>query len=369
MSPAAASSSRTAWPARLETLTLQAMCDGVMDACILIVYEARHRPAAIHHEPWLDYQRGKVVRGLAAFAKQPPDPARFDVGTITAACMLGYLDMRKQVDWRTEFPVLVPWLDQFRARHPEFDATTPPKSRIAASMGTAGQLIVDSLVANGIDRRVLRSGRKLSRAARRALRPARHRHRGVPTRGRRRLHGDRGCAADRPARRRLREPRAGRQQCGDRGPHRPAGRSAVHPDHRPGAGPQRPPRFVPGDRLPADVRLDSQMVRRGHRSGPHGGDDAAGDPDRDRRHARPGGDRGAGRCADGAPTRRRSARKRRSVPRRVRRYRDAAGLARGGGATLALCGRALDRPAGARRCHSWAVESAGRGFVPLAGSA
>ena len=112
-----------AWPERIETLTLQAMCDGVMDACILIVYEARHRPAALHHEPWLDYQRGKVVRGLASLAKQPPDAARFDVGTITAACMLGYLDFRKQVDWRPEFPVLVGWLDQFRARHPEFDAT------------------------------------------------------------------------------------------------------------------------------------------------------------------------------------------------------------------------------------------------------
>jgi glutathione S-transferase len=112
-----------AWPERIETLTLKAMCDGVMDACILIVYEARHRPAALHHEPWLDYQRGKVVRGLASFAKQPPDAARFDVGTITGACMLGYLDFRKQVDWRPEFPVLVGWLDQFRARHPEFDAT------------------------------------------------------------------------------------------------------------------------------------------------------------------------------------------------------------------------------------------------------
>jgi len=115
-----------AWPARVETLTLQAMCDGVMDACILIVYEARHRPVALHHQPWLDYQRGKVVRGLTAFAKATPDPARFDVGTLTAACMLGYLDWRKQVDWRPEFPALVGWLDQFRARHPEFDATAVP---------------------------------------------------------------------------------------------------------------------------------------------------------------------------------------------------------------------------------------------------
>lgn len=116
------------WPARLDVLTLQAMCDGVMDACILIVYEARHRPAAIHHQPWLDYQRGKVVRGLTAFTKAPPDPARFDVGTLTAACMLGYLDLRRQVDWRKDFSALVPWLDAFRAKHPEFDATVPPES-------------------------------------------------------------------------------------------------------------------------------------------------------------------------------------------------------------------------------------------------
>jgi glutathione S-transferase len=116
------------WPARLDVLTLQAMCDGVMDACILIVYEARHRPAAIHHQPWLDYQRGKVVRGLTAFGKAPPDPTRFDVGTLTAACMLGYLDLRRQVDWRKEFSALVPWLDAFRAKHPEFDATVPPEN-------------------------------------------------------------------------------------------------------------------------------------------------------------------------------------------------------------------------------------------------
>ncbi len=62
------------WPARLEAITMQALCDGVMDASILIVYEARHRPAELHHQPWLEYQRGKIVRGLTAFAKQPADP-------------------------------------------------------------------------------------------------------------------------------------------------------------------------------------------------------------------------------------------------------------------------------------------------------
>ncbi len=114
------------WPARLDSLTMHALCDGIMDASLLIVYEARHRPPALQHQPWLDYQRAKVVRGLMALAKAPPDPARFEVGAIAAACALGYLDLRKQVAWRSEIPALAPWLDAFRASHPEFDATMPP---------------------------------------------------------------------------------------------------------------------------------------------------------------------------------------------------------------------------------------------------
>ncbi|MBO0754017.1 MAG: glutathione S-transferase N-terminal domain-containing protein [Bradyrhizobiaceae bacterium] len=116
------------WPARLDSLTMHALCDGIMDASLLIVYEARHRPPAIHHQPWLDYQRGKVIRGLAALAKTPPEPARFEIGSIAAACALGYLDLRRQVAWRGEFSALVRWLDAFRDSHPEFDATLPPQA-------------------------------------------------------------------------------------------------------------------------------------------------------------------------------------------------------------------------------------------------
>lgn len=111
------------WEARLDALTLQALGDGIMDAAILVVYESRHRPRDIHHEPWLTYQRGKIERGLAALAAAPPDPAAFHVGTITVACALGYLDWRKQVDWRSTHPALVGWLDGFRAQVPEFDLT------------------------------------------------------------------------------------------------------------------------------------------------------------------------------------------------------------------------------------------------------
>jgi glutathione S-transferase len=109
--------------ARIKCLTLQALGDGMMDAAILIVYEARHRPEAIHHKPWLDYQRGKVERGLVALAANPPAAKSFNAGTIAVACALGYLDWRKQVDWRALHPSLIAWFDAFRAHVPEFDRT------------------------------------------------------------------------------------------------------------------------------------------------------------------------------------------------------------------------------------------------------
>ncbi len=114
------------WDARLAALTQQALADGVADAGLLMVYEGRYRPADMRHQPWVDYQLGKVERGLAALAANPPDPNRVTVGTIATACALGYLDWRKQIDWRAKFPALVAWLDAFRAAAPSFDQTMPP---------------------------------------------------------------------------------------------------------------------------------------------------------------------------------------------------------------------------------------------------
>ncbi|MFN3891384.1 MAG: glutathione S-transferase N-terminal domain-containing protein [Beijerinckiaceae bacterium] len=111
------------WNDRLETLVLQALGDGIMDASVLVSYESRYRPEEIRSAKWLDHQTGKIRRGLDHLTAKAPDPARFDVATISISCMLGYLDWRKQVDWRAEFPALIGWLDAFRASAPEFDAT------------------------------------------------------------------------------------------------------------------------------------------------------------------------------------------------------------------------------------------------------
>jgi glutathione S-transferase len=110
--------------ARFAALRLQALCDGIMDASILRVYEKRFRPEAIHHAPWLDYQAEKVMRALVSLEDAPPalDPLP-NVGQIALACALGYQDLRFNGAWRSSYPKLVVWLDRFAAQVPAFAAT------------------------------------------------------------------------------------------------------------------------------------------------------------------------------------------------------------------------------------------------------
>ncbi len=111
--------------ARFAALTTQALCDGLLDAAILIVYEGRFRADVEPHQPWLDYQRGKIERALDVLEQAPPPIDPVTVGAIGAACALGYLDFRKQVDWRARNPGLIGWLDTFAAAVPAFAETRP----------------------------------------------------------------------------------------------------------------------------------------------------------------------------------------------------------------------------------------------------
>ena len=113
--------------ARLAALRLQALCDGILDASILTVYETRWRKAEAHEPKWLEHQAGKVTRALAALEAAPPALAAGlpDVGQITLACVLGYRDFRFGGSWRASHPRLVAWLDDFAARVPAYAATKP----------------------------------------------------------------------------------------------------------------------------------------------------------------------------------------------------------------------------------------------------
>ena len=109
---------------RLAALRLQALCDGILDASILTVYEGRYRKPDMHEPKWLELQAGKVSRALAVLEAAPPplDPMPH-VGHIALACVLGYRDFRFNGDWRGEHPRLVAWHDKFAARIPAFAAT------------------------------------------------------------------------------------------------------------------------------------------------------------------------------------------------------------------------------------------------------
>jgi glutathione S-transferase len=109
---------------RFAALTLQALCDGLMDASLLQVYEGRWRQADRHEPKWLEHQAGKVGRALSHLEADPPvlDGAPH-VGQIALACALGYQDLRFAGSWRGEHPRLVAWLESFADRVPAFAAT------------------------------------------------------------------------------------------------------------------------------------------------------------------------------------------------------------------------------------------------------
>jgi glutathione S-transferase len=109
---------------RFDALRLEA--DGILDAGILIVYEGRYRPPEMAVKGWLDRQSGKIARALTALEGAPPSlGSPPNVGEITLACALGYLDFRFKGEWRKSHPRLVAWLDTFSARVPAFAATVP----------------------------------------------------------------------------------------------------------------------------------------------------------------------------------------------------------------------------------------------------
>ncbi|RZL89907.1 MAG: glutathione S-transferase [Variovorax sp.] len=113
--------------ARIPVLMQQALADGLLDAALLQVYEARFRPATHHVQKWLDHQQGKIERALdfaeSAFAL--PGPGLPHIGEITLAAALGYLDFRFGGVWRSTHPHLVAWLADFASGNPSYGETAP----------------------------------------------------------------------------------------------------------------------------------------------------------------------------------------------------------------------------------------------------
>ncbi len=110
-----------------KVLTLEALADGIMEACVLMTYEHRLRPAEIVFADWVEAQWGKAARTLDVIEAEWMEELE---GPLTAAqvalgCALGYLDLRHDArGWRADHPKLAAWAEGFLAR-PAMAATAP----------------------------------------------------------------------------------------------------------------------------------------------------------------------------------------------------------------------------------------------------
>lgn len=115
-----------AGPARWTALRVQAVGDGILDAGILRRYELLVRPENLRWQAWLDGQKEKMERALdVANADAAAFGPGFDIGQITVACAVGWLDYRfSDWNWRRNRPALTAWFERVSAR-PSMQQTTP----------------------------------------------------------------------------------------------------------------------------------------------------------------------------------------------------------------------------------------------------
>jgi len=95
--------------ARWTALRRQALADGIMDAAVLTRYEDAVRPKELRWQNWIDGQFLKIRTALDSLERENLEGS-FDIGTISVACALSYLDLRfASESWRTSRPRLGAW--------------------------------------------------------------------------------------------------------------------------------------------------------------------------------------------------------------------------------------------------------------------
>jgi glutathione S-transferase len=113
---------------RWDTLTLEALADGILDAALLMTYEARLRPEDKQMQEWADGQWAKIARACAALNARWMShlAGPLDMGQIAVGCALGYVDLRHGArGWRQGNDALSTWFGTFDSR-PSMAATRPP---------------------------------------------------------------------------------------------------------------------------------------------------------------------------------------------------------------------------------------------------
>lgn len=113
---------------RWDTMTLEATGDGILDAALLITYEARMRPEDKQWPEWTDAQWSKISGACAALNTRWMSHLNgpLDMGQIAVACALSYVDFRHDArGWRHGNDALAAWYADFAARYVMVQ-TAPP---------------------------------------------------------------------------------------------------------------------------------------------------------------------------------------------------------------------------------------------------
>ena len=114
---------------RLEAEQLEALADGICDCLLAHVYERRLRPAEKVHQPWLDSQWSKAVRGLDHLNANLPRLGKSPTaGHIALRSTLAYLDLRFEGQWERGRTKLRRWAVRFDERFPDLKAYLPSQS-------------------------------------------------------------------------------------------------------------------------------------------------------------------------------------------------------------------------------------------------
>ncbi|MDO9416051.1 glutathione S-transferase [Pararhizobium sp.] len=108
---------------RTEVEILEALCDGICDSLLSIVYERRLRPEEMFYQPWVDRQWTKVERGLDYLnANLPKTGAKLHAGHFALAAMLRYIELRFEGKWQKGRPKLKNWPAKFSKFFPDYDS-------------------------------------------------------------------------------------------------------------------------------------------------------------------------------------------------------------------------------------------------------
>ena len=110
---------------RWRALLLQSLGDGMTDAGVIALLESRRSEELIYRN-WIERQMALILRVMDDLENKLEDlQSGFDIGQISVACALGWLDFRfSDLGWRGDHPGLADWFESASER-PSMVKTIP----------------------------------------------------------------------------------------------------------------------------------------------------------------------------------------------------------------------------------------------------